>query len=151
VNVRLSRNFVFALAALSFGSGAAAASERIYACMHPDGSVALTTTNAGPQCNLVASSDTPESASLAPAAPAAPGVPVAQAAPLIAVASGAPKGSAKDKAVEDPRKLYRDAMIEAARRTDGDTSAPYNPALSRRYLRINRADYVNGMTSNAAR
>jgi hypothetical protein len=133
MNDRLAMNLLLALASLSFGAGAAGAADGIYACTHADGSVELTSTNAGPQCELMAASEAAESPARAPTASAT-------------AASGAPSGSAKDKPAEDPRKLYRDAMVDAARKTDGAASVPYNPALSRRYLMVNKADYAKSVT-----
>jgi hypothetical protein len=143
------------LAALTCGAGSAFAGVSAYACTQPDGSIELSTKNAGPHCELLASSDAPAEPAAAPA-PVRASAPAPTAASASAAASDAPPAAertaaaaGKDKAADDPRKLYRDAMIKAATRADGTPAMPANPAISRRYLSTDRAAYQKALGGDA--
>jgi hypothetical protein len=143
------------LIALTCCAGSTFAGVSAYACTQPDGSIELSTKNTGPHCELLSSSDAAAEPAAAPApvraaapAPAAASAPAAGADAAPAAERVAPDGS-KEKAAEDPRKLYRDAMLKAAPNVDGTPAAPANPALSRRYLSTDRASYQKALSEKA--
>jgi hypothetical protein len=138
-----------ALATLGCSAGSAFAGVSTYACTLPNGTIELSTKNAGPHCELIASSD---AAAEAPAAPVPAPVRAVAATPAEASASAAGSEAApaaaadgKDKSADDPRKLYRDARIKAATKADGTPTMPANPAVSRRYLSTDRAGYLKAL------
>jgi hypothetical protein len=136
-------------------AGMACAEQAIYSCQRADGSVELTTRRDSAQCELIAGSESTAAAAPTPAAAAPAPEKSADAAPAADTAKAATgnanaetkaqaseaKADAKADPVEDPRKHYRDAIIQAVR-GDGTTSSLANRSVGRRYLAITRNDYM---------
>ena len=130
---------------VSIGGASAAWADQVYSCLQADGSTELTSVSTGPKCELLSSGQptqaTEAAADTVPAAAEANAEPTVDKATgqLAAPVSAADKSPGKEEV--DPRQAYRDAMIQGAQHAEGAPAAAINPAINRRYLKVDRGAY----------
>ena len=145
MKTKIIRSLFIPLLVTLGGASVALADQAVYSCVNADGSIELTSASTGPKCELLSLAQpatvTPGAAATAPAAVEKNAEPtVDNSAEQSAVAvTVADKTGNKDEV--DPRMAYRDAMIKGAQHAEGATAAAMNPAINRRYLKVDRAAF----------
>jgi hypothetical protein len=140
---------VFAVVA---GNSVAWADQAVYSCPHADGSIELTSRPSSAKCELLVAAQ--PSASAVEATPSAAAVNSAPEQEKTAGQSAIPvvTGENRDgKDEADPRKAYRDAMIQGAQHAEGAPATAANPSVNRRYLKVDRAAYRQAIGADAAK
>jgi hypothetical protein len=131
------------------GTGAALADQAVYSCLQADGSTELTGVSTGPQCELLSAGQPTQATevttdTLPAATEASADTPVDKTAEQSA-APVTSKEKSDSKEEVDPRQAYRDTMIKGAQHAEGAPAAALNPAISRRYLKVDRGAYRQGI------
>jgi phage tail sheath gpL-like len=134
---------------ISIGGASAAWADQVYSCLQADGSTELTSVSTGPQCELLSSGQptqaTEVSADTVPAAAEANADTPADKTAGKSAVTVTSKEKSESKEEVDPRQAYRDAMIQGAQHVEGAPAAALNPAISRRYLKVDRGAYRQGI------
>jgi hypothetical protein len=136
---------VFVSLMVTIGGTSAALADQVFSCVQADGSVELTSTSTGPQCELLSSGQPTKGAEVTadtvPAAAEANAEPTVEKTPVQTAIPVAAKQNSDSADDGDPKKVYRDSMIQGAQHAEGAPAAAMNPAISRRYLKVDRSTY----------
>jgi hypothetical protein len=131
------------------GTSAALADQTVYSCLQADGSVELTSVSTGSKCELLSGGE-PNKATegVAGTVPVAAEENAEATVDKTAGESATPvaAGEKSDNKKEvDPRQAYRDTMIKGAQHAEGAPATAMNPAINRRYLKVDRGAYRQGI------